>query len=367
MSVAWLNATALWGLALLAIPIAIHLLVREQTRTVAYPSLRFVRDTALAAFRRRAIQDAALLVCRAAIVAAAVLAIAGPILQTASRAAGYAGRVSRAIVQLDASSAGDQLRGDAFQSRTFIRATVADALSDAVRWLDAQPPSAREIVFGGTFRRGQIAKSDLAAVPADIGVRFAAAETETIPEQFTQQVLLRRDGRLVFARRQVRLAPDETSVEAGETVPAPADAIRVVASPQDQSLADAALETVLDAGVRWPRSERRLIVEWEGAAPSANADVLRIPVPDPPATAATAIADAISAATPRDAVEPVAIPRGDLEAWSRPPGPVSPDARPGDEGDRRWLWAVALVLLAAEHGLRRDRARSAHPEARRAA
>ena len=61
MSITWINPVALAGFALMALPIAIHLLVRQQTRSLPYPSLRFLRETALAAFRRRAIQDAALL------------------------------------------------------------------------------------------------------------------------------------------------------------------------------------------------------------------------------------------------------------------------------------------------------------------
>ena len=83
MSITWITPVALAGFALIALPIAIHLLVRQQTRQLAYPSLRFLRETALAAFRRRAIQDAALLACRVAIVAAAVMALAGPVLHTA--------------------------------------------------------------------------------------------------------------------------------------------------------------------------------------------------------------------------------------------------------------------------------------------
>ena len=61
MSITWITPVALAGFALIALPIAIHLLVRQQTRSLPYPSLRFLRETALAAFRRRAIQDAALL------------------------------------------------------------------------------------------------------------------------------------------------------------------------------------------------------------------------------------------------------------------------------------------------------------------
>jgi hypothetical protein len=73
MSIAWIAPAALLGLAAIALPIAIHLLVRQHARTLAYPSLRFLRETQLAAFRRRTIQDAALLFCRVAIIALAAV------------------------------------------------------------------------------------------------------------------------------------------------------------------------------------------------------------------------------------------------------------------------------------------------------
>jgi hypothetical protein len=156
MSIGWIHPAVLWGVALVALPIAIHLLVRQQTRTVLYPSLRFVRETALAAFRRRAIQDALLLACRVAIVAAAVLALAGPIVQTPARTSGYAARVSRAVVQVDGGAIDEGTLAGAFRAQAFRRANLADAIGDAAAWLDAQPPSSREIVFTGEFRKGQL-------------------------------------------------------------------------------------------------------------------------------------------------------------------------------------------------------------------
>jgi hypothetical protein len=82
-----------------------------------------------------------------------------------------------------------------------------------------------------------------------------------------------------------------------------------------------------------------------------------MPVPQPPETAATAVWSALNRTISATELEPVTIAREELESWSRPPGPPSATAVPADEGDRRWLWAAALVLLAAEQWLRRDRAR----------
>src|SRR4051812_45222213 len=124
MSIAWMAPAALIGLALVTLPIAIHLLVRQHARRLAYPSLRFVRETQLAAQRYRNPQDVALLACRIAIVVAAALALAGPILQSRSRAAGYAQRMSRAVVAVDRADdrAIATIASGAFRTATFKRA-----------------------------------------------------------------------------------------------------------------------------------------------------------------------------------------------------------------------------------------------------
>ena len=367
MSITWLNAAALWGMTLIAIPIAIHLLVRQQTRTVSYPSLRFVHETALAAFRRRAIQDALLLACRIGVVMAAALALAGPIVQTAARTARYADRTSIAIVRLDDTALEGDLTENAFRAQTFHRVNVADSLRDAVRWLDAQPPSAREIVIAGAFRKGQIADSDLLGVPTEVGIRFAGGVAASTADRFTLTTLARRNGRLWFERRIVRLGTVSTEVSGLETTPAPEGLVQIVAPAADEALANAALDAALQAGVRWPDSNRRIVVVWGAAtAPATDADILRMAVPDRPESAATAVWNIINAAAPKEGVEPVQISRAELDSWSRPSRGIAPDATPTDEGDRRWLWAMALGLLAIEHFLRRHRGAvtAASPEAR---
>jgi len=359
MSITWLTPAVLAGLALIALPIAIHLLVRQQTRSLPYPSLRFLRETALAAFRRRAIQDAVLLVCRVAVIAAAVTALAGPVLHTASRTAGYANRLSQATIAVDSSAALPSAE-DVFRSATFNRTAIADAIGDALRWLDAQPPSSRAVVFSGAFRRGSISESDLAVVPEDVGIRFAPDTPAAAANQFTASSLTRRNGLLVRVDHVVGVDTDSTRVGDGVVVAVPQDRIRVVAAPADQGLAEAALRAAIDEGVPWTTSDRRVLIVWEGAdtaaIPSQGAELVAMPVPNPPASAARATWNAIDRATPRTFVDPVLIPREQLQSWARPPGRPSPTAIPADEGDRRWLWAAALALLGLEHFLRRERA-----------
>ncbi len=358
MSVTWINQAALAGLALIALPIAIHMLVRQHTRSLPYPSLRFLRETALAAFRRRAIQDAVLLVCRVAVIVAAVAALAGPALNTASRTVGYANRLSQAMITIDASASLTRSEG-VFRSATFNRPAVADAIGDGLRWLDAQPPSAREIVFGGSLRRGVINESDLAAVPEGVGIRFVPDTPPTTPNQFTTALLTRRNGTLVRVDQLVQVGTDSTRVSEGVVVTVPEDRLRVIAAPADQAFAMAALRAAIAEGVPWTTADRRLLLVWEGAdagtPPVPGVDVVQMAVPSPLASAARATWNAIDQATPRTLVDPVLIPREQLESWSRPPGSPSPGAIPVDEGDRRWLWAAALAWLGLEHFLRRER------------
>jgi len=363
MSIAWTAPAALLGLALIALPIAIHLLVRQHARTLAFPSLRFLRETQLAAFRRRRIEDATLLACRAAIVALAAVALAGPVLQTAARTSGYAGRTSRAVVALD--GAGDSLAATiadaAFASATFRRPEVADALSDAIRWLAEQPPSSREIVIAGTLRRGSIAEGDLALIPQGVGVRFQNA-AGSASDEVTWPVLARRDGVLVRIDRAVHFEVDATRVADGPAAAVASDLVSIVAREADTALAEAALRAALDAGVSWSDFDRRTQIVWDGAdAASINraapgAQIIRMPVPAPPSAAADAVLATLRAASPRpDRFEPVMLTPEQLSSWSRPPGSPLDNAPLRDEGDRRWLWGAVLLLLAIEAWMRRSR------------
>lgn len=359
MSILWTTPLALIGLALIALPIAVHLLAREHLRALPYPSLRFLRETQLASFRRRRVEDALLLGSRAAIVAAAAAALAGPIVQTAARTAGDAGRTSRALVLSEPAAVGDlaPFEEGAFRFVRLQRATLADGLADAVRWLEEQPRSAREIVVAGPLRRGALSAAELAVVPPDVGIRFEPMVTDAAGD-LSLPILTRRDGQLVRVERAVRLTPDATRVTEGTASPVAANLVTIAARPADAALADAALGAALDAGVPWRDFDRRVVLVWSGASESAagpGATVVRLPVPVPPSSAAHAVALALTKIGGPDWVEPLTIPKQQLDGWSRRPGPPSPDAPTADEGDRRWFWALALVLLAVEWWLRRGR------------
>lgn len=363
MSILWIAPLALAGLALIALPIAVHLFARQPVRTLRFPSLRFLHETQLAAFRRRRIEDAALLFCRAAIVAVAAAALAGPIFQTPARTAGYASRVSRAIVPAADAPEEGWRDPDAFRSQQFHRERVVDALTDAARWLDAQPPSSREVLIRGPVYRGAIDPVDFSVLPPHIGIRFDGHEVHTFEDVALTSLAL-RDGRLMRITQPTRLTAAATTVSDGDAAPVAADLVTISARPADAALAEAALRVALSAGVPWRDFDRRVAIIWPGgdefAATSRdpNVRVIRMPVPSPPSMAADAVMAVLRAASPPLRLESVLVPKAQLDAWSRPPGPPPADAPIVDEGDRRWLWGLALALLLLEAWLRRQRDRA---------
>jgi hypothetical protein len=249
------------------------------------------------------------------------------------------------------------LEESAFRSTRVQRAQIADALLDAVRWLDAQPRSSREIVFAGALRRGSIEAADLAVVPSGIGIRFEQTATDG-PLDLPVSILTRREGRLMRVERAARLTSESTRVTEGAATPVPPDLVTISARPRDAALADAALRAALDAGVPWRDFESPVTIVWSGGGESAigpGTAIVRMPAPDPPSSAADAVLAELMKIGRPAWVEPLAIPKQQLDAWSRRSGPPAVDT-PIGESDRRWLWALTLALLGAEWWLRRSAA-----------
>ncbi|HET9264079.1 MAG TPA: BatA domain-containing protein [Vicinamibacterales bacterium] len=190
--IGWLQPSGLWGLALLAIPIAIHLLRTRRARRLAFPTIRFVPPSRAAAVRLRAPSDLMLLGVRTAIVALAVLAAAQPIWLSSTRLAGWNGRVARAIV-VDTSESMRRPRAD---GRTAAEDAAAAAGAElrvgltwriehpdlgegtrrAAAWLRSAPPARREIVVISDFQQGSVSKDVLDRVAADVGLRFSPVQ-----------------------------------------------------------------------------------------------------------------------------------------------------------------------------------------------
>ena len=190
--IGWFQPSALWGLALLAIPIAVHLLRTRRARRLAFPTIRFVPPSRTAAVRLRAPSDLMLLGVRTAIVALAVLAAAQPIWLSSTRLAGWNGRVARAVV-VDTSESMRRPRAD---GRTAAEDAAAAANAElrvgltwriehpdlgegtrrAAAWLRSAPPARREIVVISDFQHGSISKDVLDRVAGDVGLRFSPVQ-----------------------------------------------------------------------------------------------------------------------------------------------------------------------------------------------
>ena len=94
----WLNPSALFALAAVAAPILIHILIQRRAERFPFPTLRFLQPTRLAAIRRHLLEDVPLLAIRIALIAAAVAALAGPLLLTGARRQAWDRRIVRAVV-----------------------------------------------------------------------------------------------------------------------------------------------------------------------------------------------------------------------------------------------------------------------------
>lgn len=394
MSMYWLQPWAWLGLAAVALPILVHLLARHRVREMPFPSLRFLRPTALAALRRRVLSDVPLLLVRVAMIAAAVAALAAPAFVSSSRQRAWTARTSRAVIQLrraaavpdaaDTAAIVESERSSAF-TYTVIGANgrVTDSLVDARYWLSTQPPSSREIVIVGDLHAGAVTSADIARVPPWIGVRFLPTPDPAAPRAVTlSSVVDVGDG--ASTRAVVATATDEATrvvfqSERG-TVPS---LVTVRAGADDLAAATAARDAVFAEGVLLPRGGERLLeIEFEGtpAAPVRAAApgwmrrtlgeladlsggardgrlVVRAPVRGSDTAAVHIIARVVQTAwsDPLEDAETRRIAPATLAAWSRPPGGLPPDVTPGNEGDARWLWLMVLALLGVEWWMRRSR------------
>jgi hypothetical protein len=280
----WLNPLALIALATVAAPVLIHILVQRRAEQFPFPTLRFLRPTRLAAIRRRMLDDLALLAVRAALIAAAVTALAGPLLVTRTRRDTWDRRVARAIITQEAgaelapASAGiappiaesqqariggaSSVNEGAPLQRTFQTTVVSDGIRRALLWLETAPPARREIVIASPFPIGSITAADVAAIPAGIGVRFE--RIGTLPRERTVAA-----GRVLTSTgvsvREVTLRGGETSVRDEPAVAKPAWPIAVVASTEDRPVVDAAIAAVLTQHVWAAPPDRQAKVVLVGA------------------------------------------------------------------------------------------------------
>lgn len=404
----WLNPAALFALAAIAAPVLIHLLIQRRAERFPFPTLRFLQPTRLAAIRRHLLEDLPLLAVRMLILAAAVAAVAGPVFITPARRQAWDRRVARATVT-DAERVSGLARP--FLERTFAATDLADGIRRAMLWLDTAPPARREIVIASPLTIGSITASDLALIPADVGVRFE--RTGTLPP--ARAVPAGRVLTPAGARaRDITFDGVRTTVRETPIDGPPAWPIDVVTATADQPAADAARAAVLSQRVWAGPPDRRvrlfiggsrgtistaaeIVVSWMAdavariardrefrdagarvatglaesrfaAAPwqplavaadgraiavaAASADRLIVTSAAPATDLATpllmrAIANAIAPAVDLQRAEVVPIPEAELRQWSRPAAAVTAPRIDTVEQDDRRWLWLAALGLLA--------------------
>lgn len=416
MTLQWLTPSALAGLALLAVPIAIHLVGRRPRRRVVVPSLRPVAATVPRLARRRAVRDAWLLALRLAVVGAAVAAAAGPLVVTEARRAAWTSRVVRAIVVDGGTAARGALdaratavREGALASEVIVAEPLDAGVGRAVAWLAQQPPARREIVFVGDGRWGSLSPNVREGVPAAIGLRLVRVESTTPAADSRLWRGADSDGRPRAARVAVTTTADGRTSSAMTPVDLPVIPLTLEAAGGDRGWLAAVREAVLGEGwfLREPPTWQPIALRWPGA-PVADAAVRPLDDTDrsrlaplavamldvAPAGAAatptapwTALGDGLSAARAGEALivrfdaapAPASVeaavraalavavgqddtPRTDGGSWDaafiaafeRPADAAAAGAGTSDEPrDARWLWLLVAVGVIVESVARR--------------
>jgi aerotolerance regulator-like protein len=250
----WLNPLALFALAAVAAPILIHILIQRRAERFPFPTLRFLQPTRLAAIRRHLLEDLPLVAVRAAVIAVAVAALAGPLLVTAARRQAWDRRIVRAVVTDTAAGTPSAGADQDVSQRSFESASLAEGIQRAILWLDTAPPARREIVIASTFPIGSIAQTDVVAIPAAVGVRFE--RSGTLPATRTVPAGRRLTPTAVRAL-DVTLNGNQTSSRDVATGDAIAWPIEVVSSKDERPAVDAAIAAVLSQHVWAPPPDRR--------------------------------------------------------------------------------------------------------------
>jgi hypothetical protein len=287
----WRNPAAWFGLAALAIPIAVHLLARVRAHVIAFPSLRFIDSSRLAARSRRTLSDLPLLALRLLAILLAVAACADPLFLTAARRTAWGTRVSRAVVidtsasmtraqaDSDATRAANRESHDALRTTVLRSPSVHDGVARAVAWLRTSPPSRREIVVISDFQPDTMSAAVLRDVPEEMGLRFVrVGRTQQEQNTDTRIVSARAAGTsaasgLEWQRAQVHLTAEATAVVRRTPVAAasalalpppiaitPSDSgftvapfgVRVTVAPAERPAALAAFQAVLAEGAPAP-------------------------------------------------------------------------------------------------------------------
>jgi hypothetical protein len=436
--IGWLVPAALGGLALVVLPIVVHLLRTHRARRIQFPTLRFIAPSRTSAVKLRPPSEIPLLFVRLGTIAAAALAMAQPVWLTQARVDSWNNRLARAVVVdtseamqvADASGtkpaelAKPIVDAEIAAAMTAIRIdtpSLTDGLTRAAAWLATAPPARREVVVVSTFRAGSVDASAIGRVPASVGLRLVQVGSATDSRTLTGVRPLTAPGS-PGAAQAIQLIGPKTSVSrqpgtaaqrgwrvvgldatapgmqrlwrtlatAGAPAPSPDQPIALAFGdlPSDEHVAPFAaatprwmLQTLArlrsDDGLRRattdaPPSSLMTSDRWvpvavdRAGAPLVRAArasqelMLQIGAPVDSlfgAAAARALLNARAGEVAQPELEILRLPPATLTGWSKPAPLVDPAAwRSRDGSDARWLWAIAIALLAVEAWMRRSSA-----------
>jgi hypothetical protein len=284
--IAWLQPAALWGLALMAVPVLIHLLRTRRAPTVPFPSVQFVRPSPVAAIKAGRPSDLLLMLLRAAIVALAVLALAQPLLLTSSRVNAWNARVARAIVVDRSESmnertpagttakeeAADIATAEAASAAAAIRIDaddLAEGLRRAGRWLETAPPARREAVVVSDFQLGALDDRIRSTLPTGAGLRLVTVGGADASAKHVEGMRLLGAPGIGYRDQAMRLSPDGTQAAVRGAADPARTGLRILgaASARDH---DTLVRAVARAGAPAPSAERPIVIRF-ASAPAAEA------------------------------------------------------------------------------------------------
>lgn len=258
----WLQGAALAGLAVVAIPALVHLLIRRRAPRVLFPSLRFLLPTATIAIRLRAISDWPLLLIRVSVFALAAVAFAQPLMVTAQRRAAWNARLTRAIV-VDTSASMTYMRGAAAAAAgTEARPTVSGTAPGSIAGDTAPSPiassTARSPIAGGTAPSSIAGRAAPGPNVGSAGVPAGGPPSQTAPPRARLMAIVERIRKeswryRVFETPALRSGIDEAVAHLGQEPPARREIV-VVSDFQQGALTDRDLRSVPPGiGVRFER------------------------------------------------------------------------------------------------------------------
>lgn len=289
--ITWLQPAALWGLALIAVPVLIHLLRTRRAPTVPFPSIQFVRRSPVTAIRVGSLSDLFLLLIRTAIIALAVIALAQPLLLTSSRLNAWNARVARAVVvdrsesmnsrtpsgRTAGEEAADVASAEAASAIAAVRIEATDlaaGLRRAARWLETAPPARREVVVVSDFQLGALDDSVTGTLPQGTGFRLIrVGSVDGSVKQIQGMRLLGAPG---FHERDqaVRISPDSTeATQTAASGPAQIGLRIVTGGPIGDE--NPLMRAVARAGAPAPSGDRPIVLRFANAPAAGTVAAVR--------------------------------------------------------------------------------------------